>query len=98
MTDPRLLEELVERGIQLNLALASNLALGLASGYDTHAIHALVAAGVDVALGTDDFTLFGAGLCDEIRSLRRAGMALSELAKLRLGPPVAEGASAGGKP
>jgi len=98
VTDPRLLEELIERGIQLNLALASNLALGLASGYDTHAIHALVAAGVDVALGTDDFTLFGAGLCDEIRSLRRAGMALSELAKLRLGPPVAEGASAGGKP
>ena len=33
------------------------------------------------------FALFGAGLCDEIRRLRRAGMPLAELAKIRLGPP-----------
>ena len=86
--DPRLLEELATRGTQLNLALASNLALGVAGSYETHPIRALLAAGVNVALGTDDFTLFGAGLCDEIRSLHRAGMPVAELAKIRLGPPA----------
>jgi len=85
--DPRLLEQLAQRGTQLNLALASNVALGVAGGYEDHPIHALLAAGVDVALGTDDYALFGAGMCDEIRRLRRAGMPLADLAKIRLGPP-----------
>lgn len=86
--DARLLDELARRGTQLNLALASNLALGLSSGYESHPIHALLAAGVNVALGTDDFTLFGAGLCDELLRLHRAGMPVSELAKICLGPPA----------
>ena len=86
--DARLLDELARRGTQLNLALASNLALGLSSGYESHPIHALLAAGVNVALGTDDFTLFGAGLSDEILRLHRAGMPVSELAKICLGPPA----------
>jgi adenosine deaminase len=85
--DARLLDELARRGTQLNVALSSNLALGLASDLAHHPIHALLAAGVPVALGSDDFTLFGAGLCDEILSLHRAGMAASTLAQIRLGPP-----------
>jgi adenosine deaminase len=85
--DPRLLDELARRGTQLNLALSSNLALGLAADFASHPIHALLGAGVNVALGTDDFTLFGASLCDEILCLHRAGMPVSELAKIRLGPP-----------
>jgi len=86
--DPALMDELARRGTQLNIGLASNIALGVAGSYERHPIRALLAAGVNVALGTDDFTLFGAGLCDEILRLRRAGMPLSELAKLRLGPPA----------
>ena len=86
--DPRLLEELARREIQLNLGIASNIALGVTGSYDNHPIRALLAAGVHVALGTDDFTLFGAGLSDEILRLRRAGMNLRDLAKLRLGPPL----------
>jgi adenosine deaminase len=85
--DQTLLHELARRGTQLNLALSSNLALGVAASFERHPIHALVAAGVNVALGTDDYTLFGAGLADEIASLHRAGMSASDLAKLRLGPP-----------
>jgi adenosine deaminase len=85
--DPRLLDELVRRGTQLNLALASNIALGVAADYERHPIHTLLAAGVNVALGTDDYTLFGAGLSDEIRHLYRAGMTVADLAKVRLGPP-----------
>jgi len=86
--DPRLLEELARREIQLNVGVASNIALGVAGSYESHPIFALLAAGVHVALGTDDFTLFGASLSDEILRLRRAGMNLLDLAKLRLGPPV----------
>jgi adenosine deaminase len=86
--DPRLLDELARRGTQLNLCPASNIALGLAASYASHPIHALLSAGVNLALGTDDFTLFGASLSDEIRRLHRSGMPLSELAKVRLGPPA----------
>lgn len=85
--DPELLALLRDRGTQLNLSLASNIALGVADGYESHAIHELLAAGVNVALGTDDFTLFGVGLCDELRHLARAGMSVADLAKIRLGPP-----------
>ena len=85
--DARLLDELARRGTQLNLALTSNIAFGLAVDHGSHPIRALLAAGVNVALGSDDFTLFGAGLCDEILHLHRAGMPVSELAKIRLGPP-----------
>lgn len=85
--DPRLMDELARRGTQLNLAVSSNLALGLAADFASHPIQALLAAGVKVALGTDDFTLFRASLCDEILSLYRAGMPVSALAKILLGPP-----------
>jgi adenosine deaminase len=86
--DPTLLEELARRGTQLNLGIASNVALGVAASYEDHPIHALLAAGVNVALGTDDFAIFGASLSDEIRRLRRSGMRLRDLAKVRLGPPA----------
>jgi adenosine deaminase len=86
--DPRLLEEIARRGTQLNLGIASNIALGVAGSYEDHPIHALLAAGVTVALGTDDFAIFGASLSDEIRRLRRSGMRLRDLAKVRLGPPT----------
>ncbi len=86
--DPSLLEELARRGTQLNLCMASNIALGVAGSYEDHPIHALLAAGVNVALGTDDFAIFGASLSDEIRRLRRSGMRLRDLAKVRLGPPA----------
>jgi adenosine deaminase len=86
--DPNLMEELARRGTQLNLGIASNVALGVAGSYEGHPIHALLAAGVDIALGTDDFAIFGAGLCDEILRLRRSGMRLNDLAKVRLGPPA----------
>jgi adenosine deaminase len=85
--DARLLDELARRGTQLNLCPSSNIAMGVAESYETHPIRALLAAGVDVALGSDDFALFGSGLCDEIRRLHRAGLSVGDLAKLRLGPP-----------
>jgi len=91
VSDPALLEELAKRGTQLNIAVSSNVRLGLVGGYENHPIRKLIKAGVNVALGTDDYTLFGNGLCDEIRRLHRAGMKPAELAKIWLGPPVCGG-------
>jgi adenosine deaminase len=85
--DPELVHVLATLGTQLNVGIASNIALGLVGGYENHPLHTLVAAGVNVALGTDDFTVFGASLCDQIWQLHRSGMPLRDLAKLRLGPP-----------
>jgi adenosine deaminase len=93
--DPALLELLAHRGTQLNVGVASNVALGVAGSYEAHPIRALLAAGVTVALGTDDFTVFGANLCDELWLLRRSGMSLSELAQLRNGPPELASPSTG---
>jgi adenosine deaminase len=87
-SDRALLGELARRGTQLNVGVASNVALGVAGSYESHPIRGLLAAGVNVALGTDDFTIFGTSLCDEIRLLRRSGLPLRELAKIRLGPPA----------
>jgi adenosine deaminase len=86
--DPKLLDQLAHQGTQLNVALASNISLGIAAGYENHPIHRLLAAGINVALGTDDFTVFGSSLSDEIRRLHRFGMRPFDLAKLRLGPPA----------
>ncbi len=95
--DPALAHLLASRGIGLNIGLASNIALGLARGYQDHPIHTLVAAGVSVALGTDDFTVFGVSLCEEIWHLHRAGMPVRELAQLRLGAPPGTPPAQGGR-
>lgn len=87
--DRALLDRLAQRGTQLNVGVASNVALGVAGGYEDHPIRALLGAGVTVALGTDDFTVFGTSLCDELWLLRRAGLSVADLAKLRNGPPDA---------
>jgi adenosine deaminase len=86
--DPELLHALASKGTQLNVGVASNIALGVAGGYENHPVHKLLAAGVNVALGTDDFTVFQTGLCEEIWRLHRAGMPVRELAKLRIGAPA----------
>jgi adenosine deaminase len=91
--DPSLLQQLASRGTQLSIGVASNIALGLADGYENHPVFALLAAGVNVALGTDDFTIFGASLCDEIWRLHRSGMSVRDLAKLRLAPPASTSAA-----
>jgi adenosine deaminase len=56
--DPKLVEELVRRGIALEVCPGSNLALGLYRGRDAHPLHRLIAAGVRVTLNSDDPPFF----------------------------------------
>jgi len=56
--DPRLLEELVRRGIVLEVCPGSNVALGLYANRSAHPLHRLVEAGVRVSLGSDDPPFF----------------------------------------
>ena len=56
--DPKLVEELVRRGIALEVCPGSNLALGLYPNRDAHPLHRLIAAGVRVTLSSDDPPFF----------------------------------------
>jgi adenosine deaminase len=52
--DPALLEHLAAHGITLEVALTSNLHTSVAASYRSHPLRRLLAAGVPVALATDD--------------------------------------------
>ena len=56
--DPKLLEELVRRGIALEVCPGSNVALGLYPNRGAHPLHQLIHAGVRVTLGSDDPPFF----------------------------------------
>ncbi|MBS0524681.1 MAG: adenosine deaminase [Proteobacteria bacterium] len=56
--DPKLLEELVRRGIALEVCPGSNLALGLYPERAAHPLHRLIESGVRVTLSSDDPPFF----------------------------------------
>src|SRR6478609_136407 len=56
--DPKLLEELVRRGIALEVCPGSNVALGLYPNRNAHPLPRLIAGGVRVTLGSDDPPFF----------------------------------------
>ena len=64
--DPALLEELASRGVHLEISLTSNIALRVFSEIGEHSLPALLAAGVDVGLNTDDPAYFSTTLNDEL--------------------------------
>lgn len=83
--DPRLLAHLAEHGIALEVCPTSNVATRAVRVIDEHPIREMVAAGVTVAIGSDDPPMFGTDLNTEyavaarLLELDRAGVA--ELAK-----------------
>jgi adenosine deaminase len=87
--DPRLLEELVERGIALEVCPSSNLALGVYGDAASVPLPALLRAGATVALGADDPLLFGArltaqyALAREVHGLDDAALADLAAASVR---------------
>lgn len=103
--DPAVVALLAERGTVLHVCPTSNVALGVCDALDDHPAPALHAAGVALTINSDDYTIFGAGVCDEILALSRMGLDAAAIAAIierglaeqpesvrRAGPPGACGA------
>lgn len=56
--DPALVQELVRRGITLEICPSSNIAIGVYPSYETHPLRKLWDAGVKITLGSDDPPFF----------------------------------------
>lgn len=93
--DPRLLEQLVDRGTAFEVCPGSNVSLGVYSDEHDVPLRTLVDAGATVALSADDPLLFGSRLVDQYRTAREVfGFTDTELAELARGSLRASRASA----
>ena len=80
--DDRVLDDVVRRGITLEVCPGSNVALGVYAAADVP-LRQLVAAGAQVALGADDPLLFGSRLNAQYETARTThGLSDLELAEL----------------
>ena len=67
--DPALVAHLVEHQIPLEVCPTSNLRTGVATGWDDHPVGALIAAGANVTISSDDPALFHCDLAGELRQV-----------------------------
>jgi adenosine deaminase len=70
--DPALLEEIVRRGVALEVCPTSNVSLGVFSDLSSVPVPTLLDAGATVALGADDPLLFGSRLHGQYAAVRAA--------------------------
>jgi len=88
--DPKLLEELVRRGIALEVCPGSNLALGLYPNRDAHPLHHLIEAGVRVTLSSDDPPFFHTTLGTEYDNAGLDAAALRKITRTAIEVSFAE--------
>jgi len=72
---------LAERGTVLHICPTSNYSLGVCAALASHPARTLFDAGVRLTVNSDDFTLFGASICDELRNLASMGFTPEEIAR-----------------
>jgi adenosine deaminase len=77
--DPRLLELLAQRGITLECCLTSNVVLGAVPSLAAHPLRKLIAAGVRVALGSDNPVQLGTTIGTEYDRAALLGCTRDEL-------------------
>jgi adenosine deaminase len=80
--DAGVVDELVRRGVALDVCIASNVATGVVPSVSAHPALRLLRAGVPITLSTDDPGLFGTTLRSEYRALASLGATPAELAKV----------------
>ena len=98
LEDPRLVDELRERQIPLEVCPTSNVCLGVVPAIEAHMLPRLLEAGLYVTLNSDDPPMFGTTLTEEyITAARVFGLGRDELVGLAqnavratLLPPVAK--------
>jgi len=84
--DPRVLDEVVRRGVTLEVCPGSNVALGVYRTAGAVPLRQLVEAGAQIALGADDPLLFGSRLSGQYETARTVhGLSDVELAELASG-------------
>lgn len=84
--DPRVLEDVVRRGVTLEVCPGSNVALGVYRTVGDVPLRQLIEAGARIALGADDPLLFGSRLSAQYDIARTAhGLSDVELADLARG-------------
>jgi len=77
------LDRLAERGVALEVCPTSNVSLGVFATLEEVPVRTLTAAGIDVALGSDDPLLFGSRLAGQYALIRAAqDFSDAELAEL----------------
>lgn len=86
--DPAVLDRLAENGVALEVCPTSNVSLGVYATLEEVPVRTLTAAGIDVALGSDDPLLFGSRLAGQYAVLRAAqdfsDAELAELARMSI--------------
>ncbi|HET6581793.1 MAG TPA: adenosine deaminase [Nannocystaceae bacterium] len=83
LEDPALVDELVARGVALEVCPSSNVALGIVATLAEHPLPQLLAAGLRVSLASDDPTLFATDLVEEyVRCATAFGWSRAELRAL----------------
>ncbi|HLS03310.1 MAG TPA: adenosine deaminase [Actinomycetales bacterium] len=96
--DPRLLDEIIARGIALEICPTSNVSLGVFPELSYVPVPQLLAAGATIALGADDPLLFGDRLLDQYENARHVhGMSDAQIAELARGSVRASRASQSSK-
>ena len=84
--DPRVLAEVVRRGVTLEICPGSNVALGVYGGAGNVPLRQLMEVGAQIALGADDPLLFGSRLNAQYDTARTVhGLSDVELAELARG-------------
>ena len=84
--DVRVLDDVVRRGVTLEVCPGSNVALGVYGAAEDVPLRQLVEAGAQIALGADDPLLFGSRLNAQYEIARTAhGLSDVELAELARG-------------
>jgi adenosine deaminase len=84
--DPRVLDEVVHRGVTLEVCPGSNVALGVYGAAGDVPLRQLIEAGAQIALGADDPLLFGSRLNAQYDTARTThGLSDVELAELARG-------------
>ena len=83
--DPRVLDEVVRRGVTLEVCPGSNVALGVFRNAADVPLRTLIAAGAQISLGADDPLLFGSRLNAQYETARSvhdlSDVELAELAR-----------------
>jgi len=76
---PAVVDLLVERGTLLHLCPTSNYSLGVCDSLENHPARRLHERGVRITVNSDDFTLFGVGVSDEILNLTAMGFSPEQI-------------------